>query len=182
MSVCTANISAILSEPSRRDDDSAEPPQPTSHQRLNDTKHRLLSPHKYFILSLHWLIDRKDYISNRLQGAPCQFCSASVSVHICARKIQLIFLRFQLKFSVIKLTTPFHFPVSVSVHSSAVELVIFGPCFPPEPILQGKIKTLSLHMSTGCQTHRTNESDSHIQDNPSVPHSAKVGLLLTVYL
>lgn len=37
--------------------------------------------------------------------------------------------------SVIKLTTPFHFPVSICIYSSAVELVIFGPGFPPESIL-----------------------------------------------
>lgn len=64
------------------------------------------------------------------------------------REIQLNFLRFKTKSSVIKLTTPFHFPVSVSVHSSAVKLVVFGPCFPPEAILQGKNKdtvTLSVH-------------------------------------
>lgn len=51
-------------------------------------------------------------------------------------------IRFQMKFSVIKLTTPFHFPVSISVHSPTVKFMIFRPCFPPEPILGAKIKAL----------------------------------------
>lgn len=39
--------------------------------------------------------------------------------------------------NVVKLTTPLHFPVSICIYSSAVELVIFGPGFPPEAILWG---------------------------------------------
>lgn len=37
---------------------------------------------------------------------------------------------------VIRLTTPLHFPVSICIHSAAVELVVFGSGFPPESILR----------------------------------------------
>lgn len=137
MSVCTANLSAIVSEPSCSDDDSAEPPprppsstiNTTSHQTLNGIKQRLLSPHKYFIHSLHSLIDRKRLHQQQIIRSvlPVSQCAC---LCMCEKEI--------------KLTTPFHFPVSVSVHSSAVELVIFWPCFPPESILQEKIRTLWL--------------------------------------
>lgn len=55
-----------------------------------------------------------------------------------------------------KLTTPLHFPVSVSVHASAVELVIFGPCFSPEPILQGRNFKHLQNVTAHCQAYHTN--------------------------
>lgn len=66
--------------------------------------------HKYF----HRLTD---WISHTVPGVPLP----RSRVAVCA----------------LELTTPFHFPVSVSVHPPAVELVIFGPCFSPKAILQG---------------------------------------------
>lgn len=83
---------------------------------------------------------------------------------------------------VIKLTTPFHFPVSVCVHSPAVELVIFGPRFPPEPILQGENRDTAIVYV--CPLTARLIEQMELQNNPSVTDSALFGLLLllSIYL
>lgn len=108
------------------------------------------SPHKYLIHSLDTLIDRELH-----EQCICQDAAR-----------------------VIKLTTPFHFPVSIGVYSSAVKLVIFGSRFPPESILQRKRKWHRHCMSTDCHTHQSNRIACHRWHNPSVLHTTLVALSL----
>lgn len=65
----------------------------------------------------------------------------------------------------VRLTTPFHLPIPVSIHPSAVELVIFGPCLPPESILQGKKNNFLTHSSTALSICLKNEPLKNLQSS-----------------
>lgn len=159
----------------RRENDSAEPcthlpPGTKMTSNTNCYHHTHISS-----TAKHWLIDREDCVSNRLQGVPGQV-AVCVSLHdVCEREIW--FLRFQ-----VLSNSPHHFTFQFLLASTPRQwnLWFLDRVFLQNRSYRGKIKTPCAVCPLTVLLTEKNWATSHLQNNTSATHSAPVSLVQTV--